>query len=321
MVVTGKDNLSPVLQTYYDRKLLYRAKPTLAFYKAAQNESRSLGKRNGNVISYRRIEAMPFATNPLAEGVTPTAGTITRTEITATTVQLGNYVYLSDKLDMLDVDPIISEEMEVLGENAGQSVDAVIRATVVTGTNVAFQTGTLRSQQTRTAPITLNTIRLMVTNLLANNSRPFMGEMDEDGPGGSSGMFFGIIHPNVWHDLNNSVEARAVSVYSQPDKLYKFGFREFGGVYWRVTTMAPIFSGAGANGDNVYGTMIIGQGAFAAANIAGTGQFESIVKPLGSAGASDPLDQRSSLGWKSIQAPVILNNNFMGRIESGSSLN
>ena len=44
------------------------------------------------------------------------------------------------------------------------------------------------------------------------------------------------------------------------------------------------------------------------------------VKPKGSAGTADPLDQRSTQGWKMVHAAEILTEEFMCRIESGASL-
>lgn len=46
---------------------------------------------------------------------------------------------------------------------------------------------------------------------------------------------------------------------------------------------------------------------------------EVIVKPRGSSGTADPLDQRSSVGWKGVHAAAILYNEYMVRVECGSS--
>ena len=46
---------------------------------------------------------------------------------------------------------------------------------------------------------------------------------------------------------------------------------------------------------------------------------EVIVKPRGSSGTADPLDQRSSVGWKGIHAAAILYDEYMVRVECGSS--
>ena len=46
---------------------------------------------------------------------------------------------------------------------------------------------------------------------------------------------------------------------------------------------------------------------------------EVIVKPRGSSGTADPLDQRSSVGWKGVHAAAILYDEYIVRVECGSS--
>jgi N4-gp56 family major capsid protein len=43
--------------------------------------------------------------------------------------------------------------------------------------------------------------------------------------------------------------------------------------------------------------------------------MKMIVKPLGSSGSSDPLDQRGSIGWKANVVAKILNQDWLVRIE------
>jgi len=49
--------------------------------------------------------------------------------------------------------------------------------------------------------------------------------------------------------------------------------------------------------------------------------MEILVKNKGSAGTADPLDQRSTVGWKATQTAIILNQDAMVRIETASSFN
>ena len=73
----------------------------------------------------------------------------------------------------------------------------------------------------------------------------------------------------------------------------------------------------GAAGCAVYGTLFVGKDAFGVVDLSeGT---EVIVKPRGSSGTADPLDQRSSVGWKGVHAAAILYDEYMVRVESGSS--
>ena len=45
---------------------------------------------------------------------------------------------------------------------------------------------------------------------------------------------------------------------------------------------------------------------------------EVIVKPRGSSGTADPLDQRSSVGWKALKTAELLVGNYLVRVESCS---
>ncbi len=73
----------------------------------------------------------------------------------------------------------------------------------------------------------------------------------------------------------------------------------------------------GVNGTPVYSTVIIGKNAF---GTAGDKSAEIINKSLGSAGTSDPLNQRGTVGWKSYRFFKILEQTKMLRIESMANL-
>jgi N4-gp56 family major capsid protein len=47
--------------------------------------------------------------------------------------------------------------------------------------------------------------------------------------------------------------------------------------------------------------------------------MKNIIKPLGSAGSADPLDQRQTSGWKATHAVTRLNEAFAVRIEHAVS--
>ena len=73
----------------------------------------------------------------------------------------------------------------------------------------------------------------------------------------------------------------------------------------------------GIDGGAVYGCLFIGKGAYGVIDLSeGT---EVIVKPRGSSGTADPLDQRSSVGWKGVHAAAILYDEYILRVECGSS--
>lgn len=76
--------------------------------------------------------------------------------------------------------------------------------------------------------------------------------------------------------------------------------------------------GAGADGSAVYCVIILGQNAYGTTNIEGGG-LEHIFKPLGSGGTSDALNQRWSMGWKATKVAERLVEDYIVRIECGST--
>lgn len=82
---------------------------------------------------------------------------------------------------------------------------------------------------------------------------------------------------------------------------------------------AVIYPGeAGAEGRDVYATLVMGDNAYGTTEL-GNGGLEHIVKQLGSAGTSDPLNQRATVGWKANKVTVRLVEAFMVRIETTST--
>lgn len=69
---------------------------------------------------------------------------------------------------------------------------------------------------------------------------------------------------------------------------------------------------------DVYSTLFFGANAYATTKIEGAG-LQTIVKQLGSGGTADPLDQRATIGWKATKVTEILSNEYMVRVETGST--
>ncbi|MCE5235464.1 MAG: N4-gp56 family major capsid protein [Clostridiaceae bacterium] len=71
---------------------------------------------------------------------------------------------------------------------------------------------------------------------------------------------------------------------------------------------------------DVHATLVFGKDAYGVVDIEGKGAMQTIVKPHGSAGSGDPLDQRATVGAKApAYAAVILNDLWLVRIEHAVS--
>ena len=74
---------------------------------------------------------------------------------------------------------------------------------------------------------------------------------------------------------------------------------------------------AGSNrARDVHGTLVFGRDAYGVVDVEGKGAVQLIVKPHGSGGTTDPLDQRATVGAKvAAYAAVVLNDLWQVKIE------
>ena len=317
---TGTSTLSAEMKTFYDRTLIDEAEPELVHDQFGQE--RNIPKNGGKTIEFRKFTALPKATTPLTEGVTPDGRSLSVTSQTATVSQYGDYVTLSDMLEMTAIDNTIVETLSLIGSQAGRTLDTVTREKLAAGTNVMYQptpssTGetavTSRAGLTAKNVLTVKEVFRAAAALKAANAKPINGD------------FVAIIHPYVAYDLMMEAGDQWIDIqkYQQPENIYNGEIGKIGGVRFVQTTEAKIWKGTAdncADGVAVFGTLFIAANAYGKTSVNGGG-LETIVKQKGSGGTSDPLDQRSTIGWKAVKTAEILTEEYMIRVESGSSWN
>lgn len=302
---TGSAGMVPELRTFYDRQLIENAKPVLVHNQFGQKRPIPAGE--GQTINFRKFSPLPKATTPLTEGVTPDGRSVTITQKTATVKQYGDYITVADFLELTAPDKVITENNKLLGVQAGETLDAVTAAVLNAGTNVQpVGTANGRSDITKEHVLTVKEIKKAVATLKKMKARPI------------DGSFVAIVHPTVAYDLMSDPEWVNVKNYD-PKDMYEGEIGKLYGVRFVETTEAKIFAGAGAGGVNVYSTLVLGADAYGVTEVTGGG-LRMIAKSKGSAGTADPLDQRSTQGWKATHCAEILTEEFMVRIESGASL-
>ncbi len=77
---------------------------------------------------------------------------------------------------------------------------------------------------------------------------------------------------------------------------------------------------AGAAGADVFASLVFGKDSYGLVDIGGSGAVQSIVKPFGSGGTEDPLNQRATVAAKiPAYTSTILNQSWLVRIEHGAT--
>ena len=300
--------LSAEMKTFYDMTLIDEATSNLVHDQFGQK--RPIPANGGKTIEFRKFAPLAKATTPLTEGVTPDGKSLAVSTITASVNQYGDYITQSDVLELTSLDNTILEATKLLGRQAGVTLDTVVRDVLQSGTNVTYcpkvadggaETAvTSRTNLDNTCQLTVKVIQQVVAKLRGQNA-PTIG-----------GKYVAIIHPYVAYDLMRDPEWIEAHKYTNSTNLYEGEIGEIAGVRFVQTTEAKIYDGG------VFGTLIMGDGAYGVTEITGGG-LQTIVKQKGSAGTADPLDQRSSVGWKAIKTAELLIPNYIVRVESKSA--
>lgn len=309
--VTTDSGLSAENKTFYDRTLLESAKPNLIHSQFGQK--RPIPKNGGKKIEFRRYGALPKALTPLTEGVTPDGRKLTVTAIEAEVHQYGDYVALSDVLDLTAIDNNVLEATKAIGNQAGLTLDTITRNILQAGTNVQYcpkvgASGTTavtsRADIDATCKLTVDEIKKAVATLKANNVPKI------------SGSYVAIIHPYAAYDLMSDPNWEEMHKYTSAENMYEGEIGRIAGVRFVESSEALIVKNA--TNPAVFCTLVLGENAYGITEVTGGG-LKTIIKQLGSAGTADPLDQRSTVGWKAMQTAEILQQNYMIRIESGGA--
>ena len=309
VMTTATETLSAEMKTFYDSVLLDNAKPNLVHDQFGQK--RPIPKNNGKQIEFRRYTSLEKALTPLTEGVTPDPNSLKVTTVTATVEQYGDWISMSDVLLLTAIDNNLAEAVQLLGDQAGRTLDTITRDIINGGTNVLYAPNgtdavTSRSALTANAHMTAQLVMKAAAILKGANASTF----DND--------FVAIIHPYVAYDLMQDEGWKELHKYCAPENAFEGALGKLGRVRFVESTEAKIWGEAGASKAAVFSTLVLGKNAYGVTEVEGGG-LETIVKQKGSAGTADPLDQRASAGWKAIKTAEILSEEFMVRIESSSS--
>lgn len=377
----ASSGLTPEMKTFYDKALIELVGPKLVHDQFGQK--RPIPRNGGKSIEFRKFETLDKATKPITEGVTPAGNKLSVNALTVAVEQYGDYIQLTDMLEMTAIDNIVVEATKKLSDQAGRTMDTITREVINAGFNRQFcptvsggvyTDVTSRAELDGTALLRVKDVFSAAARLKKRNA-PTIG-----------GSYVAIIHPYVSYDLMQEAGDQWVDItkYTEPGNIMTGEIGKLGNVRFVETSEAKIFTpeavgtitavdtgnkkltvadgvakaladdstiyingtaytvngAVAAEGTTVYvdeavtsvsaddkicigwgkpvfSTLVLGADAYGTTDIAGGG-IEHIVKQKGY--GNDPLDQRSSVGWKAIKAAVILSGEYMQRIESNATL-
>jgi N4-gp56 family major capsid protein len=313
-----------VVQAAYEQLAYFALRSQLLFDQAADVMPTNQSMPGSSVI-FTKFADLSAATSALNEIVDVTPVAMSDSQVTVTLAEYGNAVNTTAKLrgtSFLDVDAAAAN---IIGYNAGDSIDQIVRDVLAAGTeNIFYGSGgaslpTSRATVGSDDILTANDVRKMTASLRKKNVAP------RDG-----GFYVGYIHPDVSYDLRRetgNAAWNAPHINVDTANIYTGEIGTFESIRFIETPRAKVFENA-SNGSgsstgstatvDVYCTHILGQQALAKAysTTDGNGPFPRIIEgPV-----VDALRRFNPTGWYWLGGYGRFREEALGRIESSSSI-
>jgi N4-gp56 family major capsid protein len=291
---------------FYQRTLLDRLQDSIYFMKYGKKTN--IPRHAGATTSWRRLEMPAVTTTAITEGVTPNGIDLTINKVSATVQQFGTFTKLTDFIDLVGLDPLLTEVSQLFGEHAGMTMDIIVRDILVAGTNAQFA-NSRASRATLSAgdKITAAEIQKARATMKKNNVKPITL------PSGGKG-YLAFVHPDTVTQIFNLQEWKDQNTYVDTKNREAGIAGQMYGVYFMEATTAPVFTDGGV-GNNLAGKsiIIIGDGAFGIPDVAGSSKPEIIV--CKDANTENPMGLYSTVAWKSTFTAVRLQESAILRLE------
>jgi N4-gp56 family major capsid protein len=315
--MTKTSSLS-VDQTAFEKLAYFALRPELYYDQFADVQATN-ATNPGATVTFTRFADLSPATTPLGEGEDVTPVAMSDSQVPITLEEYGNASVTTAKVratSFLPVDPVAAN---LVGYNAGISIDTVCRNVLQAGSNVLYATGgttdpTARNEVQVEDTLTISDIRKAVAQLRGANVPTV------------NGTYIGFIHPDVQFDLMSVTDAagwRDAYKYTNATPLINGEIGQIDGVRFISSPRAPLFAnasnGSGSTGNiDVYGTLIMGRQALAKGISLG-GEYGA--QPTIVYGAvTDILQRFRPIGWKHFVGYGVFRQEALRRIESSSSI-
>jgi len=234
----------------YDRMAYFALRPELYFDQAADVQP-TAQSMPGTSVTFTIVNDLSIAAAPITEATDVSAVSLSDSTVTLSLAEYGNAVITTAKLrgtSFVEIDPIVAN---VVGYNAGVSLDSVARNALGAGTQVAYAgSATSRITVAATDYLTAADIRKARARLRSQNVPTF------------GGMYVSYIHPDAVYDIqtegggSSAANWRDPHIYSQPGEIWSGELGAFEGVRFIETPRALTYVGAGVAGTTVTYTLV-----------------------------------------------------------------
>ena len=244
------------IEAYIADKTLPLARRQLVVYQFG--DPLTLPKGRGQTYTATRYNRVPLPYAPLSEGVPPVGEVMTISQVTATALQWGDKITVTDVAELTIKHPLFRKAIELLGLQVAETYERNTFNNLNGGAQVNF-VNSKGSRGALAAGDVLNTHELNRASamLIALGSPRYMGdemtdtkiEADAGGARASSDPrrmphYVAVIHPFVEGDLRENQAIQYAWSHSDINRLYNYEVGEWSGIRFCASNLVPFFTGA-----------------------------------------------------------------------------
>lgn len=316
---TGEANetgaMSAQMKVYYNTEVLENAREVMLFGQLGTKQTLPAG--HGNKVEWRKFDTLPDA-DKLQEGVIPEGRKMSSTSIQVPVEQYGQYVSVSDVLELQAIDPVILLATEEVGYATGLTYEKLVRGVLQTGSNVLYADIIDEDGKVVSTPATRGELAAAedpntayLTPRLISKASTILRKANAPAHTGSD--YVAVVHHSVADDLRNDPKFEEYHKYEATEEIFAGEIGKLAGVRFIASNLAPVVI---ENDKAVYTTFVFGRDAFGVIDPEG-GAMETIIKDKRQTGG--PLNQFSTIGAKFMMGAAILYPERMLAIETLSS--
>ena len=286
-LMTTTTEVDPAVNLFYQRTLLQPPQPGYIYTRFA--DKMSIARKSGNTMKFRRYSRLSAATTAITEGITPPADQLVKTDILAQVSQYGRSIIITDIVDLTVEDPTITIAVDRQSDQMNNTNDQLARDYLAQSAS-----STTCSNGSGTATLLNKTDIDGVVGTLRSNDAKFMTGVVQASTGQGTApirpAFIAMADQVLEDDLEDVSGFKSITNYPAQQPIMEDEWGSTGNVRWLTSTQGYVSS-------STYSNVVLAKEAFCMIDING-GNASAIIKGFGSGGTSDPLDQRSTVGWK-----------------------
>jgi N4-gp56 family major capsid protein len=301
-------------QAAFNKALWFAFREANVFDQVATVKPTSVTNPGATVTFFKQLD-LAVASATLNESVDVDAVALDSDVVTVSLYEKGNAVIDTALIRLTTMIPLDTAITNVLGFNAGESMDTLARTALFAGSNVDYS-GVATSRETITP----------ATVLASEDFRYARNRLRRLKVPKISGKYTAFVHPDAVYDIRREAggigwrDVMQGGAESGVGRIYTDEIGDYEGCRVIETATAPIISNAGSSPatTDVYQSLVIGDRALAKGFSSAEGygsQPITVMSPV-----TDKLRRFQAWAWKHFVGYALFEATAVRRIESGSSV-